>query len=166
VSRLDRFRHAQDSLHAGFATALAEVRAGEKRGHWIWYVFPQIGGLGTSAAAQAYAIDGTQEAVEYLRDPELSSRLLTAADAVGEQLRAGKPLRELMGSDTDAKKLVSSMTLFGHVARRLRSAGDADAFGSIAGAADDILTMAATQGYPPCAYTLRRLREADGAVWK
>src|SRR5262245_10719770 len=106
---LERFRTAQASS-AGFALALAEIRAGGKRTHWIWYVFPQLEGLGRSAAARRYAIRGEDEAAEYLRDPVLRARFLTISQAVAEQLRAqGTPLRQLMGADVDALKLVSSL---------------------------------------------------------
>ena len=134
------------------------MRAGGKRGHWIWYVFPQIGGLGKSQASQAFAIDGEEEAVEFLRDLELRSRLLTIAQAVAEQLRAGVALSALMGSEIDARKVVSSLTLFGHVARTLYETEGVDAYGSVATVADEVLALAAPQGYPPCAQTLRLIR--------
>jgi uncharacterized protein (DUF1810 family) len=160
VSRLERFSEAQNSSDEGFESALDELRTGGKRGHWIWYVFPQIDGLGTSAAARRFAIDGEEEAVEFLRDSELRSRLLTMANAVAEQLRTGKAksLPALMGSDIDAKKVVSSLTLFGHVAKKLHESEGIDAYRSIATVADDVLGLAVSQGYPPCAYTLRRIR--------
>jgi uncharacterized protein (DUF1810 family) len=159
ASRLDRFRDAQNSSGAGFESALDELRTGGKKGHWIWYIFPQISGLGTSGPSRIFAIDGEEEAVEFLRDSELRSRLLTIANALAEQLGKGnaKSLRALMGSEIDARKVVSSLTLFGRVARMLEREGD-EAFGSIANVADKVLAVAASQGYPPCAYTLRRLR--------
>jgi hypothetical protein len=63
-----------------------------------------------------------------------------------------------MGSDIDARKVVSSLTLFRHVAKTLHEVEGIDAYGEIARVADDVLAVAASQGYPPCAYTLRRLR--------
>ncbi|WP_157899478.1 DUF1810 family protein [Luteitalea pratensis] len=160
MSRLDRFREAQNSSHAGFESALAELRSGGKRGHWIWYVFPQIDGLGMSGMSQAFAIDGEDEAAAFLRDAELRSRLLTITSTVAEQLSTGRvsSLRTLMGSDIDAMKVVSSLTLFGHVARKLNDIEGLDAYGAMARVADDVLAMAESQGYPPCAHTLRRLR--------
>src|SRR4051794_7685727 len=110
MAELDRFRKAQDSSYGGYESALDEVRRGGKTGHWIWFVFPQIDGLGTSGDSQKYAIHGEAEALEFLRDPELLSRYVTIAEAVAAQLKAGKPLRVLMGSDLDAKKVVSSLT--------------------------------------------------------
>ena len=61
-----------------------------KRGHWIWYVFPQIDGLGMSGLSQAFALDGEEEAAEFLRDSELRSRLLTIASTVADQLGTGR----------------------------------------------------------------------------
>jgi uncharacterized protein (DUF1810 family) len=160
VSRLDRFKTAQASHESGFETALHEIRAGAKLSHWIWYVFPQISGLGLSDVSQAFAIDGAEEAAEFLRDAELRSRLLTITTAVAEQLRADRPksLRTLMGSDTDARKLVSSLTLFGGIARTLNADAAGDEYRAIADVAADVLSAAESQGYPPCSYTLDRLR--------
>src|SRR5687767_15099659 len=102
-----------------YESALAEIGAGRKRGHWIWYVFPQIAGLGTSHMSQAYAIRDRDEAVQYLRHPVLSARLLEIASAAAAHLQQGVAIGTLMGSSIDATKLVSSMTLFGEVARTL-----------------------------------------------
>lgn len=124
MSRLERFKTAQDSSHSGFESALDEIRTGLKRGHWIWYVFPQLSGLGSSSLSQSFAIDGEEEAAEFLHDSELRSRLLAIATAVGTQLQARKAtsLRALMGSEWDARKVVSSLTLFGPVAKKLNAA--------------------------------------------
>jgi uncharacterized protein (DUF1810 family) len=158
VSRLNRFQSAQDARHAGFDEALAEIRAGAKTGHWIWYVFPQIAGLGMSGASQAYAIEDEAEAIEYLRDPVLRSRLLEIATAVAEQLRTHHTsLWALMGSEIDAQKVVSSLTLFGHAAKTLYARQRVDAYGALAAVADEVLHAAAAQGYPPCRHTLHRL---------
>lgn len=146
--RLDRFLDAQDAPHGGYADALAEIRSGRKRSHWIWYVFPQIDGLGRSPLAQAYAIAGRDEAAAYLREPTLRARLLEITRAVRDQLTAGTPLVTLMGSDIDALKLVSSLTLF------RATAADAGEVAAMAGA---VLDQAAAQGYPPCAFTLTEL---------
>jgi uncharacterized protein (DUF1810 family) len=158
---MERFRQAQDAPDGGFDAALEELRAGAKSGHWIWYVFPQIDGLGTSGMAQAFALRGEAEAIEFLRDPELRSRLLTIAGTLARQLKPGRveSLRTLMGSDIDARKVVSSLTLFRHVARTLYDLEGAAEYASIATIADEVLAVAATQGYPPCAYTLGRLGE-------
>jgi uncharacterized protein (DUF1810 family) len=160
MSRIERFREAQNSPHAGFESALDELRSGGKKGHWIWYVFPQIEGLGTSHAARTFALSGEDEAAEFLRDPELRSRLLTITQVVAETLTRGreKSLRALMGSDIDVRKVVSSLTLFGHVARKLFDAEGVEACGAISNAAEQVLEVAASQGYPPCSFTLRRIR--------
>lgn len=146
-------------MHSGFAAALREIRSGAKTGHWIWYVFPQIAGLGLSPAAREFSIEGEDEAAEYLRDPELRSRLLSITTAVAEQLRAGDPpaLESLMGSDIDARKVVSSLTLFRHVAQRLQAGEPRDEYESLVTVADEVLATAAAQGYGACAYTLKRL---------
>jgi uncharacterized protein (DUF1810 family) len=160
MSSLDRFKRAQSASHAGFEAALHEIQSGGKRGHWIWYVFPQLSGLGTSALSQSFAIAGEEEAAEFLRDAELRSRLRTIATAVASQLAKRRPasLRALMGSDTDARKLVSSLTLFGHVAKALYANEGDDAYDAIARVADEVLAVAASEGYAPCEYTLRRLQ--------
>jgi uncharacterized protein (DUF1810 family) len=162
MSRLDRFKSAQGSSHAGYEVALREIRAGRKRSHWIWYVFPQLSGMGSSSMSRTYAIDGVAEATEFLRDSELRSRLRTIAEALAEQLRSeAKPaLSHVMGSEIDANKIVSSMTLFGHVAKELNTTEPSSDLEAIAGAAEEILRVAATQGYPPCAHTLRVLQQS------
>lgn len=159
MSRLDRFREAQRSPYAGYDAALGEIRGGGKHGHWIWYIFPQISGLGRSGLSETFGIDGEDEAIEFLRDTELRSRLLEITTAVSQQLRTGAtPLHALMGSRIDAKKLVSSLTLFGHAARKLEETEPGGPYGAFAAAADEVLAIAAAQGYPPCGYTLSRLR--------
>jgi uncharacterized protein (DUF1810 family) len=71
-TNLQRFVEAQDGI---FEQALAEIRAGSKRSHWMWFIFPQIAGLGHSPASQLYAIQSIEEAREYLEHPILGSRL-------------------------------------------------------------------------------------------
>jgi uncharacterized protein (DUF1810 family) len=148
---LERFKAAQDSSYAGFAEALDEIRSGRKSGHWIWYVFPQLAGLGSSEPARVFAIANEQEAAAFLDDSELRGRLLTITAAVLEQLQRGVSLRALMGSDIDALKVVSSLTLFRHVANKL---GD-----PLATTADQVLKAALVEGYQACAYTLRVLQQ-------
>ena len=155
---LQRFKDAQDRRGSGFEAALAEMQSGRKRGHWIWYVFPQRAGLGHSAMSQTYGVDGIAEAEAYLRDPILRVRLLTIALAVAEQLRRGVSLESLMNSSIDATKLVSSMTLFEHVATRLQATEPLDDVASLAQVAGEVLAKADVEGYPLCAFTLSRLR--------
>jgi len=152
----DRFKRAQADPHAGFDRPLAEVRSGRKQGHWIWYVFPQLAGLGTSRASRDYAIADLDEAVEYLRDPLLRSRFLTIATAVAEQLRAGVSVEDLMNASIDARKLVSSLTLFETAARRVEN----DECRAIAAVAGEILAVAETEGYSRCAATVAGVSES------
>lgn len=156
---LDRFRQAQDASHGGFATALRELRAGRKTTHWIWYVFPQLAGLGQSPSAVRFGLAGADEAAAYLRDPVLGERLAAAAAAVCEHLTRPRPPRldQLMGSRIDALKLVSCMTLFGPVARALQADDPRPEFAAMAAHADAILGAAAAQGYERCAFTEREL---------
>jgi uncharacterized protein (DUF1810 family) len=152
---LERFVDAQDR-NATHESALAEIRAGRKYTHWIWFVFPQLAGLGLSPTSQFYAIADRDEAERYLRHPVLGARLLAITSAVAEQARRGHRLDALMGSQVDAVKLVSSMTLFAAVARRLQEAGDPSQ-ADIAAAAEDVLLLANAQGYAPCGHTRRQL---------
>ncbi len=109
--QLQRFVTAQDGgVHE---RALAELRAGNKRSHWMWFVFPQIAGLGHSATAQHYAIADRTEAEAYLAHPVLGPRLLACAQALLD-LEGDDPVA-VLGS-IDAQKLRSSMTLFHAVA--------------------------------------------------
>jgi hypothetical protein len=88
----------------------------------------------------------------------LRSRLLTIASSVAEQLAAGRvTLLHVMGSAIDATKLVSSMTLFQHVAKRLHDAEGLGEYAALEGTAKTILARAATEGYPPCSFTLNAL---------
>lgn len=153
---LARFHQAQTSQWNGYDTALAEMRAGRKSSHWIWYIFPQIDGLGRSSTAQQYALRDLDEACEYLRDPALRARYEEIAGAVAEQLSRGAPLEMLMGGSTDAFKLVSSVTLFRAAAARLAQQEAEATFASLAKTCDAILQRTTMQGYPPCAFTLER----------
>lgn len=103
---LSRFHKAQQR---DYADALAEIRAGRKRTHWIWYIFPQIQGLGFSSTSQYYAIQNLDEARAYLADPVLRERLLEISEALLE-LPSSDP-SAVMGYPDDMK-LKSSMTLF------------------------------------------------------
>ena len=141
---LDRFTSAQDGANA-FVHAIGEMNAGAKRSHWIWFVFPQLAGLGSSPMAEMYGLHGIDEATAYLRERTLRDRLLTAMNAVRQQ---PVPLHTLMGSQIDVLKLVSSMTLFREVARRLKDDDVADA-------ADEILRTAKREGFAECEFTLR-----------
>ena len=103
---LSRFHRAQAR---DYGQALSEIRAGNKRSHWIWYIFPQIRGLGYSSTAQFYAIQDLGEAKAYLADPVLRERLLEISGAL-LGLESSDP-SAVMGYPDDLK-LRSSMTLF------------------------------------------------------
>ena len=103
---LKRFLDAQER---DYSRALAEIRNGRKQSHWMWYIFPQIAGLGYSETAQFYAIKDRQEAGDYLAHPILGSRLIEIANALlGVN---GRTANQILGSPDDLK-LRSSMTLF------------------------------------------------------
>jgi uncharacterized protein (DUF1810 family) len=105
---LDRFVVAQERDRT-YERALAELREGRKRTHWMWFVFPQLAGLGQSATARAFAIGSLAEAADYLREPLLGARLRECADAIAAH--EGASASEILGV-LDAMKLRSSMTLF------------------------------------------------------
>jgi uncharacterized protein (DUF1810 family) len=105
---LQRFVDAQDRGGV-YATAVAELRAGRKRSHWMWFVFPQLAGLGRSTMSRTYAISSLSEAQVYIEHPVLGARLQECAQILAE-LR-GHSAREVFGN-IDAIKLRSSMTLF------------------------------------------------------
>ena len=107
MTSLERFVEAQEGVFDG---ALAELRRGRKTGHWIWYVFPQIAGLGMSDMSRHYAIRDLDEARTYLAHPVLGARLIEAADVVLGW--AGERSAEAMLGGIDAVKLRSSATLF------------------------------------------------------
>jgi uncharacterized protein (DUF1810 family) len=157
---LDRFLQAQDG-HPGYAEAMRELRAGAKQSHWIWYIFPQLRGLGTSPMAVRYGLDGVEEARAYLRQETLGMRLALATELVWEEIVAGVPLDVLMGSAIDVRKLVSSMTLFGHVARAEWAQLPPPAASVLGHCAQEILRSAAAQGYPRCAFTEEQLGARD-----
>lgn len=103
---LDRFVEAQAE---SYERALAEIRGGRKRTHWMWYVFPQLAGLGMSEMSRRYAISGVDEARAYLAHPVLGPRLLACAEAAAAV--EGRSAREVFGAPDDLK-LRSCATLF------------------------------------------------------
>jgi uncharacterized protein (DUF1810 family) len=118
---LERFVSAQDR-GGTYERALAELRAGRKTSHWMWFVFPQVAGLGRSAMAQEYALASLAEARAYLAHPVLGQRLLDCCSAL-----LGLPDRDPVAvlGPIDATKLRSSMTLFE------RAAPDEPVFGRV-----------------------------------
>jgi uncharacterized protein (DUF1810 family) len=107
---LERFVRAQDS-GGMYQRAVAELRNGRKTSHWMWFIFPQIAGLGRSAMAQAYAISDLAEARAYLAHPVLGPRLIECTEIVASH--QGLSAQQIFGG-IDAIKLRSSMTLFAH----------------------------------------------------
>ncbi|MGX7678548.1 DUF1810 domain-containing protein [Jatrophihabitans sp. DSM 45814] len=110
--RLQRFLDAQDR-NATFERAVQELQAGLKTSHWMWFVFPQIAGLGYSAMSREYAISSLAEARAYLEHPVLAARLLECAQIVAST--QARSAAEIFG-EVDAQKLHSSMTLFSQAA--------------------------------------------------
>ncbi len=107
---LRRFIEAQASV---YATALAEIEDGRKRSHWMWFVFPQLRGLGHSAMAETYGVVSLAEAQAYLAHPLLGPRLRACVEAALKH--SGRRLIEIFGSPDDLK-FRSSMTLFARAA--------------------------------------------------
>ena len=113
---LSRFLKAQEKT---YADALAELKAGRKRGHWIWWVFPQMRGLGTSEYSVYYGIMDEAEALAYMQHPVIGARYRECIALVHGHLCQGRvdPLT-LMGSEVDVMKLRSSLKLFLRVASK------------------------------------------------
>ena len=103
---LDRFLYAQQGV---YSDALAEIRSGHKRSHWMWFIFPQLDGLAFSSTSKFYAIKSLEEAAAYLAHLELGPRLLECTDAVLSQ--KGRSASQVFGHPDDLK-LKSCMTLF------------------------------------------------------
>ena len=106
INSLDRFLEAQERM---YETALKEIKNGKKKTHWMWYIFPQLRGLGKSNMSYIYGISGIDEAKAYLAHPILSTRLIEITEAL--LTHKGKDIYDIMG-EIDAMKLQSSMTLF------------------------------------------------------
>jgi uncharacterized protein (DUF1810 family) len=134
-SELERFVDAQDR-DGIYETAIHELRAGHKRSHWMWFVFPQIAGLGHSSMSKTYAIRTLAEASAYLEHPVLAPRLAECARIVLGL--SGRTAQEVFGA-TDALKLRSSMTLFA------RAAGEDPLFGQVLARYFDGMPDAATE---------------------
>ncbi len=107
--QLSRFVHAQSPV---YAQALEEIRRGRKSSHWMWFIFPQIAGLGFSATSRLYAIRSLAEAAAYLEHPVLGARLRECAEATLQV--EGRTAGEIFGP-VDAQKLCSSATLFAEI---------------------------------------------------
>ena len=106
---LNRYTSSQKSI---YSSVLAELRSGQKRTHWMWYIFPQIDGLGHSTTSIFYAIKSLEEARQYLNHPVLGARLFECAEAV--LAIEGRSISQIFGYPDDLK-LKSSMTLFAYI---------------------------------------------------
>lgn len=143
---LQRFLDAQAGIgFTPYETALAEMRAGHKQSHWIWYVFPQIQ-LGTSALSEHFAIKSHNEAKAYLTNETLRNRYLEISTEVLQRLEEGVNPTFLMCGSTDREKLISSTTLFEHFATQVDS-------GPLYPTLFHLLTSIEAQGLTRCAPT-------------
>ena len=106
INSIDRFVEVQEKM---YPIAMKEIQNGQKETHWMWYIFPQLRGLGMSAMAHIYGISGLEEAKAYLAHPWLSGRLYELCTALLHH--KDKSAQEIFGN-IDAMKLKSSMTLF------------------------------------------------------
>ena len=111
INSLDRFTAAQEKT---YEIAFSEIKKGKKRTHWMWYIFPQLRGLGQSHMAYVYGINGLEEAKAYLAHPVLFARILEISEALLEH--KDKSACDIFG-DIDEMKLKSSMTLFALVSK-------------------------------------------------
>ena len=154
---LDRFKNAQDEESEGYQAAMREMQTASKQSHWIWYIFPQLEGLGASSTSRFYALADTDEAIAYLADRVLGPRLVEISETVAVRVRGGMSLNTLMSSATDAGKLVSCMTLFGGLAGKLNADGNDESLKRLSRAAQEILAAGEREGIPACRFTMARL---------
>lgn len=112
TNSIERFINAQKNDHNDFEEALLEVKQGYKRSHWMWYIFPQIHGLGKSQTAKYYEINNIDEVRDYLKNEYLYNNLVTICEEL-LKLETNDPI-EIFG-EIDAMKLKSSMTLFEYI---------------------------------------------------
>ncbi len=106
---INRFVKAQEEAYSGYAQALNEIKAGRKTSHWIWYIFPQVKGLGRSGMADFYGIADREEAEQYLNHDVLGARIREITEALLEH--KGKSALDILGH-IDAIKVRSCMTMF------------------------------------------------------
>ncbi len=154
MPNLQRFIAAQNAGNT-YQKALKEIERGRKTNHWIWYVFPQIQGMGKSYNSKTYALSDLNEAQAYLLDPLLYSRYQTILFAAHEQLQKGTPINVLMGSQIDAQKLNSSLTLFEIASFSLAHTDEKyKTLGKLCSSTLDIIKQ---QGIEKCRYTQKKL---------
>lgn len=128
IERMSDLKRFADAQHQDFETALQEIRSGRKQSHWMWYIFPQIRGLGFSSTSRYYAIQDLREAEDFLADPYLGENLRTICSAL-LALDTDDPYR-VFGSPDDLK-LCSSMTLFEAAAEKAGRAEDREIFSKV-----------------------------------
>jgi uncharacterized protein (DUF1810 family) len=146
---LERFL---DGYRLDLDQALSEINSGRKRSHWMWFIFPQIHGLGSSRTSATYAIRSRAEATAFLQDPTLGPAYRQLFDAVWHQVvERGVSVRSLFDRPDD-QKLISSLTLFAGIAADL-----GDEWTVLRENANDVLDRAAEQGLPRCTATQRFL---------
>ncbi len=138
-----------------FRTPLSEIENGRKMTHWMWWIFPQAKGLGTSYTANEYAIESLDEAVACLADPVFGDRYCQIVDAVWSQVVInGTPIKTLFPDNIDDRKLVSSLTLFRRTAEHLtqlqRPEPDRGALSLLIHQSTEILERAQGEGLGPC----------------
>jgi uncharacterized protein (DUF1810 family) len=149
VSSVDLSRFV-DGYDRDFERAIGEISAGRKRSHWMWYIFPQIAGLGLSPTSVRYAIADRREAEAFLGHPRLRPGYCRLVDAVWQQIiGTGMSVHALFGSPDD-QKLVSSLTLFATVAADLDPTAELT---TLVTRANEVLDAAAGQGLGRCTTT-------------
>lgn len=159
LTSLERFHTAQQRATHGpnaYEKAYAEIDAGHKVTHWIWFVFPQLKELGVSETAKYYGIHDFSEACDYLNDPTLFKRYSQMVDLIQKKLNEGIPIVTLMNGEIDARKLSSSLTLF-HAAAAFLASEDKERsaeFEALEQTCSNILKITTKQGYPACRTTL------------
>ncbi|MBL7479199.1 DUF1810 family protein [Legionella bononiensis] len=156
---LKRFHEAQKG-QPGYNQAHSEIQNGRKINHWIWYIFPQHQSLGYSSQAKLYGITDFKEACDYLRDPVLFKRYDELVKLVEKKLQT-IPVETLMGGSVDARKLVSSLTLFQAAAAFLSTANHRtqNDYAVLEKRCAQIFDLISNQGYFPCESTLAVLNK-------
>ncbi|ASQ45491.1 DUF1810 domain-containing protein [Legionella clemsonensis] len=156
---LQRFHEAQKD---NYQNAHDEIASGRKRGHWIWYIFPQLKSLGSSATAQKYGIKDFEEACAYLKDPLLFQHYQEMVELVTDKLAKNIPPATLMNGVVDAQKLVSSLTLFRLAAEYLTKSENNSSldFYKLEASCSKALNSLAHEGYLACEETMSEVYES------
>lgn len=153
MPNINRFISAQAS-RPSYQDALQEISNGRKTSHWIWYIFPQLAGFGSSKADKTYGIADLNEACEYLQEPSLVKNYLTITGKVLESLNKEISIEELMDTPIDVKKLLSSLTLFQKAAEKLLASDPLNQdLNLLKSYCEKIFAL----GYPQCQLTLQKL---------